>query len=88
MHDVDLRLQQRREGQFRLLGVVVGMGAIFALWLVPAYWSARGTWYPGLPMFFDQWLFMALIGLGLSKLLEKKLVKRRFPFLRDDLTLD
>jgi hypothetical protein len=87
MRDVDLRLQLRREGRFRLIGVIVGMTVIFALWTRSAYWAARGTFYPGLPFLIDQWLFMALIGLGLSKLLEKKFAKRRFPYLRDDLTL-
>ena len=87
MYDVDLRLASRREGRFRMIGVVVGMATIFGLWLVPGYWGLRGHAYPGLPMFIDQWIFMALIGLGLSKLLEKKLARRRFPYLRDDLTI-
>ena len=88
MRDVDLRLRLRREGRFRLIGVLVGMGVIFALWMVPAYWRARGSVYPGLPLLIDQWLFMALIGLGLSKLLEKKFSGQRFPYLRDDLSVE
>lgn len=87
MRDVDLRLQQRREGRFRMIGVVVGMATIFGLWLVPGYWGLRGRVYPGLPMLFDQWALMALIGFGLSKLLEKKLSRPRFPYLTDDLTI-
>ncbi len=55
--------------------------------MVPGYWSLRGTMYPGLPMFIDQWLFMALIGHGLSKLLEKLYSKPRFPYLDDNLQI-
>jgi len=88
MRDVDLRLRLRRENRFRMIGVVVGMAVIFALWTQPAYWRARGTLYPGLPMLFDQWLFMALIGFGLSKLLEKMSKGTRFPYLRDDLSIE
>jgi hypothetical protein len=81
MSDVDLRLAQKREGRARMIGVLVGMGLIFALWAVPGYWHMRGRLYPGLPMLIDQWIFMALIGFGVSKVLEKKLGKKRFPYL-------
>ena len=81
MYDVDLRLQQKAEGRARVAGVVVGCALIFGLWLVPGWWSARGSWYPGLPLFADQWFFMAVIGFGVSKVLEKKLWKKRFPYL-------
>ena len=46
MRDIDQRLHDRRETLSRWLGVVVGVGVIFALWLVPGYWSLRGTVYP------------------------------------------
>ena len=85
MFDVDLRLAQRREGRFRLIGVVVGLSVIFGLWLVPGWWTWRN--YYALPFFADQWLMMALIGLGLSKLLEKRFSHKRFPYLRDDQTM-
>lgn len=81
MYDVDLRLAQKVEGRARFAGVVVGCGLIFALWLVPGYWSVRGSYYPGLPFFADQWLFMAVIGYVVSRVLEKKLTKKRFPYL-------
>jgi hypothetical protein len=87
MYDVDLRLGQKRDGRFRMLGVAVGMAVIFALWMVPGYWDARGRVYPGLPILADQWIFMALIGLGLSKLLEKKYSKKRFPYLDQNLNI-
>lgn len=83
MYDVDLRIRQRAETRARMIGVFVGCGLIFGLWLVPGYWSLRGTAYPGLPFFADQWAFMAIIGFGLSKLLEKRLAKKRFPYLDD-----
>lgn len=83
MYDVDLRLAQRREARFRLIGVAVGMVIVFGLWLVPGYWAARGTLYPGLPLFIDQWALMAGIGFGTAKLLEKLYSKKRFPYLSD-----
>lgn len=87
MRDVDLRHGLRWEGRLRFLGVAVGMAAIFGLWLVPGYWDLRGKLYPGLPLFADQWAFMALIAFGVIKVCEKRLVKKRFPYLRDDLTI-
>lgn len=83
MYDVDLRILQKAEGRARVVGVAVGCGLIFALWLVPGYWSLRGSVYPGIPFFIDQWAFMAIIGFGVSKLLEKRLAKKRFPYLDD-----
>jgi hypothetical protein len=87
MHDVDLRIGDRREARLRFLGVGIGMVTVFALWLVPGYWSLRGTLYPGLPLFADQWLLMAVIGLIVLKGGEWLLKKRRFPYLQDDLTM-
>jgi hypothetical protein len=86
MRDVDDRLTRQRESRFRFLGVLVGMTVIFCLWMVPAYWDARGRIYPGLPFLSDQWIFMVLIGLGIAKLLQNKVGKRRFPYL-DTITL-
>ncbi|HEU0032844.1 MAG TPA: hypothetical protein VFQ53_19565 [Kofleriaceae bacterium] len=87
MRDVDARLASRREGRLRLVGVVTGMVVVFGLWMIPGYWSMRGTVYPGLPLLIDQWVLMALIGLGVMKLLERAFGRRRFPYLRDDLTI-
>jgi len=81
MYDVDLRLSQKREGRARMAGVAIGMAVIFGLWLVPGYWHFRGRLYPGLPVFMDQWIFMAVIGFGVAKLLEKKFGRKRFPYL-------
>ncbi len=81
MRDVEDRLTGQRESRFRFLGVLTGMTVIFCLWMVPGYWSLRGRLYPGLPIFADQWIFMALIGLGLSKVLTKLVGKKRFPYL-------
>lgn len=81
MHDVDLRLRGQRETRARFLGVLVGMTVIFGAWMVPGYWSARGRLYPGLPILADQWIFMALIGLVVTKLVMKYFDRRRFPYL-------
>jgi hypothetical protein len=86
MRDVDQRLADRRDGRMRFVGVIVGMAIVFGLWLIPGYWSMRGTVYPGLPMLFDQWILMAVIGLGIVKL-GGKLGKPRFPYLTSDLTI-
>lgn len=87
MRDVDLRLSDRREARLRFLGVGIGMVTVFALWAVPGYWSLRGSVYPGLPMFFDQWALMAVIGFGVIKIGERLVTARRFPYLRDDLSM-
>ena len=87
MRDVDMRLGDRREGRLRFLGVGIGMAVIFGLWTVPGYWGLRGTLYPGIPLFIDQWAFMAIIAFGVIKGGEKLFFKKRFPYLRDDLTM-
>jgi hypothetical protein len=87
MHDVDRRLADRREDRLRFLGVGLGMATIFLLWLVPGYWSVRGTVYPGLPFLFDQWIFMALIGFAILKLGKRVFKTSRFPYLNSDLTM-
>jgi hypothetical protein len=83
MYDVDLRITQKAETRARLIGVALGVGTIVVLWLVPGYWDLRGSLYPGIPFLADQWFFMALIGVVVSKLLEKRLAKKRFPYLDD-----
>lgn len=88
MRDVDMRLGDRREGRLRFLGVGIGMAIIFGLWTVPAYWSLRGTIYPGLPLLVDQWALMALIAFGVIKGGEKLFFKKRFPYLKPDMTME
>jgi hypothetical protein len=51
---------------------------------VPGYWSLRGVYYPGLPFIADQFIFMILIALGLSKLLAKTAPPSKFPYLDGD----
>jgi hypothetical protein len=84
MRDVEQRLASQRDGRLRLVGVLVGMAAIIALWFVPGYWTARNAF--GLPLMLDQLIMMALVGFGVMKLLGK-LARPRFPYLRDDLTI-
>ena len=84
MLDIEQRLTDRRAARIRIGSVVVALAVVFGLWMVPGYWGLRGRVYPGLPFFADQWFFMILIGLGLSKLLEHKLARRRFPYLDND----
>ncbi len=88
MRDVDARLADRRESRLRFLGVIAGMAIVFGLWAIPGYWSMRGIIYPGLPLLIDQWVLMALIALGIVKGCERVFATKRFPYLRDDLTID
>jgi hypothetical protein len=87
MRDVDLRLAQRREGRIRFVGVGCGMLIVFGAWLIPGYWKLRGLVYPGLPMFFDQWALMALVGYGVNVGLERVFKSKRFPYLDDNLRI-
>jgi hypothetical protein len=87
MRDIDMRLSDKREARIRWIGVICGMGIIFGCWLIPGYWALRGTLYPGVPMLFDQWVLMAVIGFGIIKILERVTASRRFPYLDDNLQI-
>ena len=87
MRDIDRRLADRHEGRLRFLGVIIGMGLVFGMWLIPGYWSMRGTVYPGLPLFMDQWILMAMIGLGIVKGGQRVFKAQRFPYLASDLSM-
>lgn len=81
LRDIDFRRRDKHSGRVRMLSVVIGMAVIFGAWMIPGYWSLRGTIYPGLPLFADQWAFMIIIALVLWKLLERLAPKPRFPYL-------
>ena len=82
MADVDLRRGLRREAQLRWGAVAIAVGTVFALWLVPGYWSLRGKLYPGLPFYADQWGFMIALGALLMAAGKRVLGGRpRFPYL-------
>ncbi len=80
MSDVERRLEGRSDGRRRLVGVVVGMVTIGALWAVPGYWTLREAF--ALPLFVDQLTLMALVGFGVMTLLGK-FVRPRFPYLAE-----
>jgi ribosomal protein L40E len=80
MRDVDQRRAHTAETRSRWIGVVVGMAVVFGLWLVPGYWLIERAF--ALPFLFDQWLLMAVIGLGVMFVL-RKLHHPRFPDLVD-----
>jgi hypothetical protein len=86
MRDVDRRLAERREGRIRIIGFLSGMGIVFGLWTLPGYWEARSMSL-ALPVLLDQWIYMALIGFGVTKLLGRLFGKPRFPYLRQDLSV-
>jgi hypothetical protein len=81
MRDIDQRRRDRAETRARWIGVVVGCAIVFAAWLVPGYWKARGALYVGLPFYFDQWLLMAVIGLVVMKILQRVSGRPLFPYL-------
>jgi hypothetical protein len=86
MRDVDRRLAERRERTFRMIGILCGMTIVFALWMAPGYWEVRnGTL--ALPVLLDQWLFMALVGFAVAKLLARLFGRPRFPYLQANLTV-
>jgi hypothetical protein len=80
LRDIDRRRRDKHTDRVRIIAVVVSMAIVFALWLVPGYWSVRGTYYPGLPLLADQFAFMILIAIGISKLLEKRAPRPKFPY--------
>ena len=86
MRDVERRLAERREGRFRLIGILCGMAAVFGLWTLPGYWEARSMTL-ALPVLLDQWIYMAVIGFGIAWLLKRIFGKPRFPYLQADLSI-
>jgi hypothetical protein len=84
MRDIEQRLTDRRETKVRFLGVGIGMAVVIALWAVPGYSTIRQGM--AMPLFLDQLILMALAGFGVVKLLMMR-ARKRFPYLRDDLTI-
>jgi hypothetical protein len=84
LRDIDRRRSDKRNDRVRLASVGFSMIIVFALWLVPGYWSARGRYYPGLPLLADQFALMIAIAYGISKLLEKTAPPSKFPYLDDN----
>ncbi len=78
MQDVETRLANARDKRFRIIGTLVGIAVIVPLWAVPGYWTWRQAF--ALPFFLDQWLVMALIGLGVTVVLGKKFDRPKFPY--------
>ena len=84
LRDIDRRRRDKRTDRVRLASVGFSLIIVFALWLVPGYWSVRGHYYPGLPFLADQFFFMIVLALGISKLLEKTAPPSKFPYLDED----
>jgi hypothetical protein len=84
LRDIDHRRSDKRNDRVRLASVAISMTIVFALWLVPGYWSVRGKYYPGLPLLADQFALMIAIAYGVSKLLEKTAPPSKFPYVDRD----
>jgi len=66
-----------------MASVAFAMILVFALWLVPGFWSARRQYF-ALPLLADQFILMIAIAIGLSKLLARTAPPSKFPYLDDD----
>ncbi|MGE0546399.1 MAG: hypothetical protein AB7O24_24710 [Kofleriaceae bacterium] len=86
MRDTERRLHDQRAGKLRMAGLLLGMAVVFALWLIPGYDRLRLQVF-ALPVLMDQFILAAAAGLGLSKLLERRFARPRFPYLRADLSI-
>ena len=84
LRDIDRRRRDKHTDRVRLASVAISLIIVFALWLVPGYWSARGRYYPGLPLLADQFFFMIVLALGISKLLERTAPPSKFPYVDGD----
>lgn len=80
--DIDERRADKHSSRTRVLSVFIAMAIVFGLWVIPGYWDLRGSVYPGLPLFADQWGFMILIALTLWKVFERLAPRPRFPYAR------
>ena len=83
LRDIDHRRRDKREARVRMASVAFAMIFVFALWLVPGFWSARKQYF-ALPILADQFILMIAIALGLSKLLARTAPPSKFPYLDDD----
>jgi hypothetical protein len=81
LHDIERRRRDKYNDRARLGSVAISMAIVFGFWLIPGYWSARGTIYPGLPLLADQFALMIAIAFGVSKLLERFAPRSKFPYL-------
>jgi hypothetical protein len=84
LRDIDRRRLDKHTDRVRMASVAISMLVVGGLWLVPGYWSARGRWYPGLPLLADQFAFMIALAYGVSKLLERTAPRSKFPYLSDE----
>ena len=84
LRDIDRRRRDKHTDRVRIISVGISLAIVFALWLVPGYWKARGLYYPGLPLLADQFFFMIVIALGISKLLARTAPASKFPYLDDE----
>ncbi len=84
LRDIDRRRLDKHADRVRIISVVIAIAIVFALWLVPGYWSVRGRYYPGLPLLADQFIYMILIALGISKLLARTAPRPKFPYVGED----
>lgn len=78
--ETDQRRLDRASARNRMIGVVLGMLTIGACWFIPGFWKVRAHTI-ALPFLADQLLLMAVVGLGVLTVLDRRVPKTRFPWL-------
>ncbi len=78
--ETDQRRLDRASGRNRMIGVVTGMVTIGACWFIPGFWKLRAHTI-ALPFLADQILLMAVVGLGVLTVLDRREPRTRFPWL-------
>lgn len=77
LRDIDMRQRDRYESRMRMVAVAIAMISVVALWCVPGFWSARSRAF-AMPFLADQWLLMAVIGFGITKIADRFAPRGRF----------
>ena len=79
LRDIDQRRQDKHEKRSRFLAVGIALAIVFALWLVPGYWTYEQR--VAMPFLFDQWALMIVIGFGLTLVFKQFRPKKLFPYI-------
>ncbi len=79
LRQIDSRRRERYTDRARMLSVLVAMVLVFGIWCIPGFWTVRRQAF-ALPLLIDQWGFMAVVALGLTKVADRLAPKSKFPY--------